>query len=124
MPAGSFRASDVVWQSEARCLDAGFDFVPYSETEAELGKVQATFCNPCPVRTECLAYALLYRMSGYWGGTSTAERRKLSVPRDRVKCPSCTSRAVVRMQEGHDICQHCGVSWTAARPRLPEEAAG
>lgn len=121
----TFSAAEVSWQDEARCQGSSFDFVPNVETAPELVYVRERWCNLCPVRTECLAYALLYRQSGYWGGTDTAERRKLSVPRNRVKCPVCLSKAVVPTAEGQEICQNCAVSWTGvSRPRLPEEAVG
>jgi WhiB family transcriptional regulator, redox-sensing transcriptional regulator len=108
---------------EARCRGSAFDFVPSAETPRDLESARA-LCNLCPVRTECLAYALLYHLSGYWGGTDTAERRRLAVPRNRVRCPECRGKAVIPTEEGHEICQHCGVSWAGVRPRLPEEAAG
>lgn len=124
MPHDSFRASDVIWMREARCNGAGFDFTPTCETPEDLAYAR-NWCDPCPVRTECLAYALLYRMSGYWGGTDTVERRLLGYARDRVKCPVCECKALVTTVEGHEICQACGMSWTAAScPRLPEGAAG
>lgn len=125
MSGARFFASDITWQSEARCTGVlGFDFVPYTETQNDLELVRREFCNSCPVRTECLAYALLYHLSGYWGGTDTAERRKLAVPRNRARCPDCRSKAIIPTEDGHEICQHCGVSWAGSRPRLPEEAAG
>lgn len=123
--AETFSAADVNWQASASCTDAQFDFAPEVETPKELEYARSGWCNTCPVRTECLAYALLYRMSGYWGGTSTAERRLLGYARNRIRCPICKSKALVKTTEGHEICQACGVSWTAtSRPRLPEEAAG
>lgn len=121
----NFSAAEVVWQDNARCNGVQFNFTPEAETCNELEYVRGQWCNLCPVRIECLAYALLYRMSGYWGGTDTAERRRLSYPRNRVRCPDCKSKAVVPTEEGQEICQHCGMSWTGvSRPRLPEEAAG
>jgi WhiB family redox-sensing transcriptional regulator len=37
-----------------------------------------TICFSCPVRTECLAYALEHRIEhGIWGGTTERERRGL-----------------------------------------------
>ncbi len=124
MPQDSFRAADVGWQREANCDGASFDFAPDVETSSGLDAAR-TWCDPCPVRAECLAYALLYRMSGYWGGTDTAERRLLGYARERVRCPVCRSKALIKTPEGHEICQACGMSWTStSRPRLPEEAAG
>ncbi len=34
-----------------------------------------TFCLACPVRGECLDYAIAADMYGVWGGTSRAERQ-------------------------------------------------
>lgn len=111
----SFDASEVRWQDNARCSGAlDFDFTPSVERNADLESVRSAFCNLCPVRVECLAYALLYRMSGYWGGTSTLERTRLAYNRERVKCPVCAGKAVVHTEEEHQICQSCGASWRAA----------
>lgn len=33
-------------------------------------------CGWCPVRQQCLAYALTHAVSGIWGGATEAERRK------------------------------------------------
>lgn len=121
-----FAAADVSWQSSAECAEADFDFVPRVEDPHELNMVRSTWCNVCPVRPECLLYALLYNEQGYWGGTDTAERRKLGKRRDRAKCPVCTSKALIKTGEGHEICQSCGVSWAGSPgPRLSQgEAVG
>ena len=35
-------------------------------------------CAECPVKTECLEYALTYRIEhGVWGGASERERRRI-----------------------------------------------
>lgn len=34
-------------------------------------------CDSCPLRKPCLDYALLYEMVGVWGGTTTAQRRRI-----------------------------------------------
>lgn len=121
-----FLASDVVWMNQGGCNGTAeiIDFTPDVETQKELEFVRTMWCNMCPVRTECLAYALLYRMSGYWGGTSTVERKLLGYARNRVRCPVCKNKALVTTTEGHEVCQGCAISWRAERPRLPEEAAG
>lgn len=125
MTSDSFYASEVGWMEESSCKGARFNFTPDVEDQNDLEYVQDEWCNMCPVRTECLAYALLYRASGYWGGTGTTERKLLGYARNRVRCPVCKSKALVRTTEGHEICQGCGLSWTSvSRPRLPEEAAG
>ena len=125
MPNRKVSAADVEWQARARCNGASADFKPDDENSRGLAYVQNNWCNLCPVRTECLAYALLYHLSGYWGGTGTAERRMLSYHRNRVKCPLCSSRTLIDTTDGYGICLRCGASWTGGTdPRLPEEAAG
>jgi WhiB family redox-sensing transcriptional regulator len=34
-------------------------------------------CSPCPLRAECLAYALDNGMQGVWGGTTERDREKI-----------------------------------------------
>jgi hypothetical protein len=118
---GGYAASEVRWQDDALCNGAPLEtFVPDKEDEAGLEAAQ-TYCNPCPVRATCLRYALTYGQRGYWGGTDTAERRRLKAKKNRAKCPSCESRRVVDMEESMDaLCLACGVSWlteAAAQPR-------
>ena len=63
------------WRSSARCRtgDAEGLFV----TGAAQREVQG-FCRACPVRTECLAYALDQRIEfGVWGGMTERQRRAL-----------------------------------------------
>lgn len=118
-----FHAADVNWQGSAQCAGADFDFTPRVEDAVGLEKARGGWCNICSVRPECLMYALLYNEQGYWGGTLTAERRKLSKRRDRAKCPVCESKALIKTK-GHEICQSCGLSWSGSpRPKLPEGAA-
>lgn len=122
--AESLSVADVKWQASAQCTGTDFEFVPAVETASALAFAQGMWCNACPVRPECLLYALLYNEQGYWGGTDTAERRKLSKRRDRAKCPVCKSKAVIET-EGHQICQHCAISWAGdPGPRQTRESVG
>jgi WhiB family transcriptional regulator, redox-sensing transcriptional regulator len=114
-------ASEVRWQDEALCNGVPLEvFVPDKE-DAEGLEEARQYCNLCPVRDTCLRYALTYGQRGYWGGTDTAERRRLKAKKDRVKCPSCESRRVVDMENSDDaLCLACGLSWltcSAAQPR-------
>jgi WhiB family transcriptional regulator, redox-sensing transcriptional regulator len=72
------------WTEQAACADADPDiFFP------ERGKPTApakAICAVCPVRVECLEYALdASEKFGVWGGTSEKERRRLR--RDRRDIP-------------------------------------
>lgn len=64
------------WLSLAACREAdAFIFFPGpdGDTSAAL-----RICSTCPVREECLAYALEARERyGIWGGTTERERRRL-----------------------------------------------
>jgi hypothetical protein len=118
---GGYAASEVRWQDDALCNGAPLEvFVPDKEDDDGL-EASRSYCNPCPVRGTCLRYALTYGLRGYWGGTDTAERRRLKAKKDRVKCPVCTSSRVVDMEGSDDaLCLACGLSWlteSAAQPR-------
>jgi hypothetical protein len=123
-----FSADDVAWQTDVPCNDAGFDFIPDTETQAGLAEAQQ-WCRTCPVRTQCLAWAMLYQAEGYWGGTTTYQRNQLRRVRTRAKCPLCLATSLV-YTDPHELCLACGVSWVrdvreppiAATP-LPSRAA-
>lgn len=99
----------VPWMRDGACRDSSFDFVPDEETEDGLNTVQQ-WCRTCPVRTHCLAWAMLHGAEGYWGGTSTYQRDQLRRVRTRAKCPLCLSTALV-YDDPHELCLACGVSW-------------
>jgi len=72
------------WQFEAACRgeDSALFFAPgYFERREEKSarEVKAkAFCARCPVREECLDFALRIREShGVWGGLNEQERRSL-----------------------------------------------
>lgn len=73
----------MTWLLSARCRDHDpdlfFTTAPGSERRAK------TVCRPCPVRSECLAFALDAEIEhGVWGGMNVRERRRLrAVPRGR-----------------------------------------
>jgi len=78
------------WQWRAACRgdDAGLFFAPSQpetreEREVREQKAKA-ICGVCPVRAECLEYAVRIREPhGIWGGLNEAERRALLRDRPR-----------------------------------------
>ncbi|MTD58412.1 WhiB family transcriptional regulator [Amycolatopsis pithecellobii] len=69
------------WQEEAACRDEDPElFFPVSERgpgARQVAQAKAV-CARCPVRAECLQYALDAGLDhGIFGGTTDAERRKL-----------------------------------------------
>jgi len=60
-------------------------------------------CAACPVRAQCLEYALTNgERFGIWGGLSERERRKLSKQVSVVKKPNVALDEVPRVQERHE----------------------
>lgn len=69
------------WRGHAACRDSDPDlFFPVGTTGAALEQIEAAraVCSRCPVREECLEFALATNQeAGVWGGTSEEERRAL-----------------------------------------------
>lgn len=64
------------WQADAACRDAPVDIF-FSLDEADQREA-LEYCETCPVRQECLRFAIENRETyGIWGGTREAERRTL-----------------------------------------------
>jgi WhiB family transcriptional regulator, redox-sensing transcriptional regulator len=75
---------DVSWQSKAMCrgADANLFFSPHhmeKKEERETREAQAkSVCARCPVRQQCLDFAMTTREPhGIWGGLNELERRRL-----------------------------------------------
>ena len=67
---------EYAWMVEARCRGASpSEFFPSDGIGVELAQ---NVCDGCPVRAECLEYALDHRIEhGVWGGASERERRRI-----------------------------------------------
>ena len=67
---------DRPWAAYGSCRGADPDlFFPGPDGTADEG---IKVCGGCPVREECLAWALETRMSyGVWGGTTERDRRRM-----------------------------------------------
>ena len=70
------------WWRAAACRDAEPElFFPISATAASHAQVKRAkqICASCPVRSDCLRYALDHRQEqGIWGGLTEEERRRIS----------------------------------------------
>jgi WhiB family transcriptional regulator, redox-sensing transcriptional regulator len=73
--------ADYTWRRHAICRDTDPNiFFPVGTTGFALNQIDKAkrVCDECPVRVECLDYALETNQdSGIWGGTSEEERRGL-----------------------------------------------
>jgi WhiB family redox-sensing transcriptional regulator len=80
-PAGAERAPSAAWMAEAVCREVDPEvFFPVGSTGPAAQQIaEAKFvCHQCPVRAECLSWALATGQdSGVWGGMSEDERRAL-----------------------------------------------
>ena len=85
----------------ARCRGAKpTEFFPSDGIGVEIAQ---RVCDGCPVRVECLEYALLHRIEhGVWGGASERERRRIlrrrrdltDAARDANRSPSSRANRV------------------------------
>ena len=73
---------DASWMFDARCR--GVDPAEFFPSDGTGVEVAQRMCAQCPVRAECLEYALLHRIAqGVWGGASERERRRILRARRR-----------------------------------------
>ena len=49
----------------------------FYQYDAKKDRLAKTICNLCPVRTDCLQYALDNEETGVWGGLNDADRTRL-----------------------------------------------
>jgi WhiB family transcriptional regulator, redox-sensing transcriptional regulator len=71
-------SSPADWRASAACADAPELF--FSEDAQDEAKAKAA-CGTCPVRAECLAFALRNGIEfGVWGGAAEDERRTIIGP--------------------------------------------
>lgn len=65
------------WMAQGRCRQVDRDvFFP---RDGHGVSVALEICRRCPVRAQCLAYAIDQHIEhGIWGGTSERERRRLA----------------------------------------------
>lgn len=70
----------------------------------------AKLCALCEHSSECLAWAMLHKESGVWGGTTVYQRAALLREFHRVRCPGCGGYDIYG-EEPVEICLTCGLSW-------------
>jgi len=91
---------DLSWQDQAVCGEIGGDF--WFPEKGGSTREPKKVCRACPVRSDCLEYALNHdERFGVWGGMSERERRRLKRP-----------QPVGRRSEA-PASRHRGVTWVA-----------
>lgn len=75
-PLSPITVKGIAWQDDALCAEVGGDV--WFPEEHESPRQAKEVCRRCPVRVECLEYALDNDLRfGVWGGTSERERQKI-----------------------------------------------
>jgi WhiB family redox-sensing transcriptional regulator len=93
-----------------RTEDPTLFFPPYDSPSANAPA--KAVCERCPIKPECLEWALDHEDEGVWGGTGPADRRALLRKRDRVHCVMCGGDSIIEDENGHEICVSCAASWS------------
>jgi WhiB family transcriptional regulator, redox-sensing transcriptional regulator len=79
MPATAHQITESDWTKLALCAghpDRGCWF-PDDYSEMEVARAVA-ICRVCPVRVDCLTYAITTKQSdGIWGGATPSQRRRM-----------------------------------------------
>lgn len=82
MIENTFETGEVTWRDEAACLaQPGIVFFGLEDLESAAEKrsreeLAKNVCAGCPVRVQCLEYALASREPyGIWGGLTEVERK-------------------------------------------------
>lgn len=61
------------WTKDAVCVRFQLSMF-FTASSSQMAK---TICHHCPVKSQCLTWALMYKEEGIWGGTTFEERRRL-----------------------------------------------
>ena len=79
------------WDDEAACQSTDPDL--FFPTEEFSEQVAVRICRGCPVRTQCLEFALTARLEhGVWSGLTESKRRSLRRSRQRKARRLATAR--------------------------------
>ena len=69
--------NDMSWQKQAYCRGSGVDFFPEQQVNTKI-LIATKFCDVCPVKQQCLDFAMNNRIDyGIWGGKTAANRRSM-----------------------------------------------
>lgn len=82
-PRWELMADPADWMALGKCHTEDADPDIFFEIYSETNRVAAhALCKKCPVKEECLDYAMAFNIKyGVWGDTGPAERRELNAIR-------------------------------------------
>lgn len=97
------------WMTQAACLDVDPElFFPVESKDTDSA---VAICGTCPVRAECLAYAIDLGVEGVWGGLTQRQRGK------RYVCRGCSGPV------GSYRYRHCDACRAQARAEQKNRSA-
>jgi WhiB family redox-sensing transcriptional regulator len=77
---------EMEWRKDANCRNADVktqkEFFP-TTADGKVGDFAKSLCATCEVQNPCLDWAIKHGESGYWGGASEKDRRKIRRERRR-----------------------------------------
>lgn len=100
------------WMERAACHDIGDMFYVDTNDESSLALAAKRVCASCPVRIDCLAYAVDNKERfGIWGGLTATERQRMHKREnknstiDRVEIERTVETLLFNNQMGHKAYQ-------------------
>lgn len=109
------RTAERPWLTQAACANTPTTLF-YPE-RGEHHSAAIAVCNTCPVKNECLQWALDNNETfGVWGGTTASERRRIQRGRPVAPQPTqprCGTPAGYRQHQtaGTPTCNLCRAAW-------------
>lgn len=110
----SFYEQDENWKQHAACRDKPTDM--FFPNRGDAVHAVKRICAECPVRQECLDYALkIPNLVGIWGGMSGRERRnyRSQLRRDAVLAPirhGTNGGYQAELRRGLEPCNQCRIA--------------
>jgi WhiB family redox-sensing transcriptional regulator len=106
----TFHVDRPEWMDHGACVGANADlFFPPRGTTAPIKEAKA-ICADCPVRHDCLEWAIdHHEVHGVWGGTSAKERRvmRASPSRQRPINHGTGGGYQTHLRRGEPACRAC-----------------
>lgn len=101
------------WRDDAACFGVDPEVFFPENDDYEGVHAAKMVCARCPVRADCLDYALTRgERGGIWGGLTEKERRRVRVPCVTAEqlCPTCDG---ILIPDGphHERCVDCRTRW-------------
>ena len=94
------------WQSEAACRSFPIDYFFHDKCE-QVSQFIRDLCGACPVRAECLAFAISTDSIGIWAATTTDERKRMRRHIPKVAAHGTNSGYARHRKLGENPCDPC-----------------